>query len=228
MRTVTARPKTAAKVAKAPKPRWRRRKDARPEEIISAALDVFTDRGFAATKLEDVARRAGVTKGTIYLYFDSKEALFKALIRETIVPVIAKGEAIAQSFTGSARDLFEKLVREYWRLVGETSLVGIPKLMISEAANFPELARFYYEEVVTRGHRLMAGVIERGIKAGEFRPVNVVLAAKLAMSPVMHAVIARKAFSACMPEGFDVDSYLNTHIDLYLNGISTRRTAARA
>jgi len=225
MRTITPRSKASAKE---PKPRWRRRKDARPEEIISAALDVFTDRGFAATKLEDVARRAGVTNGTIYLYFDSKEALFKALIRQTIVPVIAQGEAIAQSFTGSARELFERLVREYWRLVGETSLVGIPKLMISEAANFPELARFYYEEVVTRGHRLMAGVIERGIKAGEFRPVNVVLAAKLAMSPLMHAVIARKAFAACMPEGFDVDSYLNTHIDLYLNGISTRRSAVRA
>jgi len=202
------------------KPRWRRRKDARPEEIISAALEVFTDRGFAATKLEEVARRAGVTKGTIYLYFENKEALFKALIRQTIVPVIAQGEELARSFTGSARDLFERLVREYWRLVGETSLVGIPKLMMAEANNFPELARFYYEEVVTRGHRLMAGVIERGIKAGEFRPVNVMIAAKLAMSPLMHAVIARKAFSACMPEGFDVGKYLDTHIDLYLHGIA--------
>jgi AcrR family transcriptional regulator len=202
------------------KPRWRRRKDARPEEIISAALEVFADSGFAATKLEDVARRAGVTKGTIYLYFENKEALFKALIRQTIVPVIAQGEELARSFTGSARDLFERLVREYWRLVGETSLVGIPKLMMAEANNFPELARFYYEEVVTRGHRLMAGVLERGIKAGEFRPVNVAVATKLAMAPVMHAVIARKAFSACMPEGFDIASYLDTHIDLYLHGIS--------
>jgi AcrR family transcriptional regulator len=202
------------------KPRWRRRKDARPEEIISAALEVFADRGFAATKLEDVARRAGVTKGTIYLYFENKEALFKALIRQTIVPVLAQGEELAKSFTGSARELFERLVREYWRLVGETSLVGIPKLMMAEANNFPELARFYYEEVVTRGHRLMAGVLERGIKAGEFRPVNVAVATKLAMAPVMHAVIARKAFSACMPEGFDIASYLDTHIDLYLHGIS--------
>jgi AcrR family transcriptional regulator len=202
------------------KPRWRRRKNARPEEIISAALEVFADRGFAATKLEDVARRAGVTKGTIYLYFENKEALFKALIRQTIVPVIARGEELAKSFTGSARDLFEQLVREYWRLVGETSLVGIPKLMMAEANNFPELARFYYEEVVTRGHRLMAGVLERGIKAGEFRPVNVAVATKLAMAPVMHAVIARRAFSACMPEGFDVTKYLDTHIDLYLHGIS--------
>src|SRR5213595_3798923 len=93
------------------KPRWRRRKDARPEEIITAALEVFADRGFAATKLEDVASRAGVTKGTIYLYFENKEALFKALIRQTIVQVIAQGEAVAESFTGSARDLFERLVR---------------------------------------------------------------------------------------------------------------------
>src|SRR6266850_3282226 len=207
-------------VTRRPKPRWRRRKNARPEEIIQAALEVFADRGFAATKLEDVARKAGVTKGTIYLYFANKDALFKALIRETIVPVIAQGEALAQSFTGSARELFERLVREYWQLVGETALVNIPKLMMAEAANFPQLARFYYEEVVTRGHRLMAGVIERGIKAGEFRRVNVAVATKLAMAPVMHAVIARKAFSACMPEGFNVAKYLDTHIDLYLHGIS--------
>jgi AcrR family transcriptional regulator len=217
-----------AKPAKPAKPRWRRRKDARPEEILTAALDVFTERGFAATKLEDVARKAGVTKGTIYLYYESKEALFKAIVRGTIVPVIAKGEELAQSFTGSARELFERLVREYWRLVGETELAGIPKLMMAEAGNFPELARFYYQEVVTRGHKLMAGVLERGIKAGEFRPVNIAVATKLAMSPLMHAVIARKAFSACMPEGFDVASYLDTHIDLYLHGIATDHTASRA
>src|SRR5690349_22871571 len=130
-------------LVKPAKPCWRRRKDARPEEIIAAALDVFADRGFAATKLEDVARKAGVTKGTIYLYFENKEALFKALVRQTIVPVIAQGEALAQSFTGSARELFEQLIREYFRLVGDTALASIPRLMIAESQNFPELARFY-------------------------------------------------------------------------------------
>jgi AcrR family transcriptional regulator len=201
-------------------PRWKRRKDARPGEIVAAALDVFVERGFAATTLADVARRAGVTKGTVYLYFESKEALFKAVVRETIVPVIAQGEALARSFTGSARELLEQLVREYWRLVGETPLAGIPKLMMAEAATFPDLTRFYYEEVVTRGHRLMAGVIERGITNGEFRPVDVATAAKLAMSPLMHAVVARRAFAPCMPEGFNVQTYLDTHIELYLHGIS--------
>ncbi len=202
------------------KPRWQRRKDERPAELLAAALEVFVEKGFAATKLADVARRAGVTKGTVYLYFDSKEALFKAVVRETIVPVIAQGEALARAFTGSARELVERLVREYWRLVGETALAGIPKLMMAEAATFPELTRFYYDEVVTRGHRLMAGVIERGIKNGEFRPVDVMVAAKLAMSPLIHATVARLAFASCMPEAFNVQQYLDTHIDLYLHGIA--------
>jgi len=205
------------------RPRWQRRKAARPAEIVTAALEVFVERGFAAARLEEVARRAGVTKGTVYLYFKNKEALFKAVVRETIVPVIAKGEAMAQAFTGSARELVERLVREYWRLVGETELAGIPKLMMAEAATFPQLTRFYYEEVVTRGHRLMAGVIERGIKSGEFRKVDVPTAAKLAMSPLMHATVARRAFASCMPEGFDVSKYLDTHIDLYLHGITNNR-----
>jgi len=201
-------------------PRWKRRKEARPEELVAAALDVFVERGYEAATLADVARRAGVTKGTIYLYFASKEALFKAVVRETIVPVIAQGEALAQSFTGSARELLERLVREYWRLVGETRLAGIPKLMMAEAATFPELTVFYYDEVVTRGHRLMAGVIERGVKNGEFRPVNVMVAAKLAMAPLMHAAVVRRAFASCMPEGFNVQNYLDTHIELYLHGIA--------
>src|SRR5437667_12684156 len=209
-------------VARHQRPRWHRRKQARPAEIVAAALEVFVERGYAATKLEDVARRAGVTKGTMYLYFESKEALFKAVVREALVPVLAQGEALARSFTGSARELLERLVREYWRLVGETSLAGIPKLMMAEAATFPELTRFYYDEVVTRGPRLMASVLERGIKSGEFRPVDVTVAAKLAMSPLMHATVARRAFVSCMPEGFNVQSYLATHFDLYLNGIAKR------
>src|SRR5947199_7075542 len=205
------------------RPRWQRRKAARPAEIVTAALEVFVERGFAAARLEEVARKAGVTKGTVYLYFESKEALFKAVVRETIVPVIAQGEALGQSFPGTARELVERLVREYWRLVGETDLAGIPKLMMAEAATFPQLTRFYYEEVVARGHRLMAGVIERGIKSGEFRKVDVATAAKLAMSPLMHATVARRAFASCMPEGFDVGKYLDTHIDLYLHGITNNR-----
>ncbi|MGE5144422.1 MAG: TetR/AcrR family transcriptional regulator [Acidobacteriota bacterium] len=218
----TTRSPRSSRASRPAKPRWQRRKDARPEEIVNAALEEFVERGFAATRLEDVARRAGVTKGTLYLYFKNKEALFKAVIRQTIVPIIAQGELTARSFTGSARELLEQLVREYWRLVFETSLAGLPKLMMAEAANFPQLARFYYDEVVTRGHKLLGGVIERGMKNGEFRRVDIPSATKLALSPLMHATVASRAFAQCMPEGFDVRKYLDTHIDLYLNGIANR------
>src|SRR2546427_11289501 len=123
------------------KPRWQRRKDARPAELVAAALEVFVEKGFAATKLADVARRAGVTKGTVYLYFDSKEALFKAVVRETIVPVIAQGEALARSFTGSARELVERLVRGYWRVVRGTARARLPQLVVAAGATVPEPPR---------------------------------------------------------------------------------------
>src|SRR3989475_8484718 len=126
------------------RPRWQRRKAARPAEIVTAALEVFVQRGFAAARLEEVARRAGVTKGTLYLYFKSKEALFKAVVRETIVPVIAQGEALAQSFTGTARELVERLVREYWRLVGGNRLARHPKRVVGGTPTFPKLNGFYF------------------------------------------------------------------------------------
>src|SRR2546430_5624426 len=156
-RTATRSRRPTARPAR-PGPRWRRRKDARPEEIIRAALEVFADRGFAATKLEEVARRAGVTKGTIYLYFANKESLFKAIIRETLVPVIAQGEALAQSFTGSARDLFERLERGYSRRVGEDPASSMPRLLITEPRNLLEVFRISDAEAPTREDRLIACV----------------------------------------------------------------------
>src|SRR2546422_3294723 len=163
--------------------------------------------------------------GFVFFFFQAEDGIRDVAVtgvQTCALPIFARGEALVQSFTGSARELVEQLVREYWRLVGETALAGVPKLMMAEAATFPELTRFYYEEVVTRGHRLMAGVIERGIKNGEFRPVDVMVAAKLAMSPLSLAVVARHGVAAFMPEAFDVQKYLDTHIDLYLHGIATK------
>ncbi|HXQ28232.1 MAG TPA: TetR family transcriptional regulator [Gemmatimonadales bacterium] len=201
-------------------PRWQRRKQARPGEIVAAALQLFVERGFAATRLEDVARRAGVTKGTVYLYFDGKEALFKAVVRDTIVPCIAKGEALAQAHTGTARELFLTLVEQWWRLIGETELSGIPKLMLAEAVNFPELARFYYDEVVSRGHRLIASVLERGIASGEFRAVDVRAASRLVMAPLLQAAQWRHSFAVCGGEPLDMAKHLGTYVDIFLYGIS--------
>jgi hypothetical protein len=113
-----------------------------------------------------------------------------------------------------------KLVHGWWQMIGETELSGIPKLMMAEAVNFPDLARFYYDKVVIRGHRLMAGVLERGIASGEFRAVDVPLVVRLAMAPLLHAAQWRHSFALCTREPLDVARYLESHIDLFLNGIS--------
>jgi AcrR family transcriptional regulator len=218
-------PKLAARSVRRARPRWQRRKQARPGEIVTAALELFVERGFTATKLADVARRAGVTKGTVYLYFDSKEALLKTIVRETIVPALASGEQLVAEHRGSSADLVASLIRNWWACIGETRLSGIPKLMMAEAGNFPALARFFYDEVISRGHRLFATAIERGIKAGEFRSMDVKLAVRLAIAPVIHAANWQHSFALCAPEGsFDVQQFLDHHIDIFLRGLAKRPT----
>ncbi len=201
-------------------PRWQRRKEARPAEIVAAALEVFVERGFAATTLAEVARRAGVTKGTIYLYFAGKAALFKAVVRETIVPVIARGEQLAAGHRGSAAELVRRLLRGWWEVIGESPLSGIPKLVMAEAGNFPALARFYYDEVIRRGHRLIARALERGIATGEFRPLDVKVAVRLAIAPLLHAANWRHSFARCTGEELDVQRYVAQHTDIFLRGIA--------
>src|SRR5580700_10894247 len=124
-----------------PSTRWRRRKDARPGEIVAASLACFAERGFAATRLEDVARRAGVTKGTLYLYFPNKEELFEAVVRQALVPNIERGEALLDEAGEPAALLLERLMRS-WAELALSPAGAIPKIIISEAGNFPELARF--------------------------------------------------------------------------------------
>src|SRR5690349_8766613 len=154
-------------------PRWRRRKDARPKELLDSAVAVFIERGFARTRMQDVARRAGVTKGTLYLYYPSKDELFKAVVRQTVLAAVETAEQIVAAHKGTMRELLGLLVRNYWDSVAVAGLGGIPRLVMAEADLFPELARFYFDEVVRRRRRLFAGVLERGVKSGEFRPVTI-------------------------------------------------------
>jgi AcrR family transcriptional regulator len=131
-----------------PSPRWRRRKDARPQEILEAALACFAGKGFAATRMDDIADSAGVTKGTIYLYFENKEAVFKALVRESIGTQIGQVLEQAEAFQGPARDLLRMVVSTVGEILRTSDRVVLPKIIVAEAGNFPELARFYREEII--------------------------------------------------------------------------------
>jgi len=204
-------------------PRFERRKDARPGEILDAALDLFVEKGFAATRLEDVAQRAGVSKGTVYLYFDSKDDLFKAVIRSGMVRAIEEAEKLVAGFEGSSADLLREIYAGWWQNIGGTKLSGIPKLMISEAQNFPELARFYYDEVIQRGSRLFARALDRGVARGEFRSVNVDYAVRALVSPLIMRAILEHSFLPCAgPEDFDVPAYFEHTLGLALDGLRTR------
>jgi AcrR family transcriptional regulator len=204
--------------------RWTRRKDARPAELLAAALDLFVERGYAGTRLDDVARRAGVSKGTLYLYFSSKEELFKAVIREGLVPVYEHGERMVDGHSGSAEDLIRNLLREWWEMVGATNLGGIPKLMIAESGNFPDVARFYFDEIVSRGRKLVARAVRLGIDAGEFRELPVDQIVRLMLAPVLLMAIWRYSFEFCDSARLEPDSYLKLHVDVLLNGL--RRNGA--
>lgn len=199
-----------------------RRKEARPAELLAAALDHFVERGFAATKLDDVAAQAGVSKGTLYLYFGSKEALFQAVIQQGILPVLDEGDALLAGHEGDARSLLQTMLLRWWQLIGETRLAGIPKLMISEAGNFPEVAQYYYENVILRGRELMRQVLLRGIAAGEFRAVDVDSAIDVIFSPLLMLTIWRYSLGPCACGQQAPEIYLRTHFDLLLNGLENK------
>jgi len=201
------------------KKRWERRKEARPQELLAAALDLFVERGFAATRLDDVAARAGVSKGTLYLYFTNKEELFKAVVRENVVPVLGEAEGIVESYEGSTIDLFRELVIGWWERIGATKLSGITKLMMAESSNFPEVAQFYHDEVIQRGNAMIARMLERGIKSGEFRAIDIEQATRVICAPMIMLMMWKHSFATCRPEPMSPEAYLDSFIDLFLHGM---------
>ena len=143
----------------------KRRKEARPAELLAAALTLFVDKGYAATSLERVASHAGVSKGTLYLYYESKEALFKAVVEDGMVAALVAAEQHLSDHHGSATELLQQLLRGWWEQIGSTSMAGVSKLIIAESRNFPELAQYYRERVIRRGRALLRSAMQRGIDA---------------------------------------------------------------
>lgn len=206
----------------------RRRKDARPAELLAAALDVFVERGFAASRLEEIAARAGVAKGTLYLYYENKEALFRAVVEHAILPLLDEGEAMLARGGDDPARLLREMIERWWQEVGNTKLAGIPKLVIAEAANFPTVAQFYFDNVIARGRRLLGAVLQRGVERGVFRPLAPELACQVMLAPVLMANIWRQSLAFCEPGELDWEAYIATHIDIVMNGLLPRAQPAAA
>ena len=201
-------------------PRWARRKHARPEEITAAALELFVERGYAGTRLEDVATRAGVSKGTVYLYFANKEELFKAVVREGLVSPIAEMRGLVDQFEGSTFELIRMMLFGWWERIGATRIGGIPKLIISDAGNFPELARFYLAEVVEPAQAATVAIVKRGIARGEFRSVDAEDVARLMAAPMLGLLMWRNALEPHSKTKLDPLVYLEAHFDMLRHGLA--------
>ncbi|HTV90067.1 MAG TPA: TetR/AcrR family transcriptional regulator [Stellaceae bacterium] len=199
--------------------RWRRRKAARPAEILAAALDCFAERGFAATRLDDVAHRAGVTKGTLYLYFSNKEELFKAVVNQAVLPNIERAEARIAARDAPAALLLEELMIGWSQLAFEPAS-AIPKIIVAEAGNFPELARFYREEIVGRVMAVFHRVLRLGIERREFREADIYNTALCIVAPLLLTVLWRHSLSRDDPSLFDPEAICRAHLRLLLQGLT--------
>ncbi|HTT79952.1 MAG TPA: TetR/AcrR family transcriptional regulator [Stellaceae bacterium] len=210
----------------APASRWRRRKAERPAEIIAAALHSFAERGYAATRLDDVARRAGVTKGTLYLYFPNKAELFKAVVNQAVVPSLERGEALLASADLPAAHLLAELMRG-WADTALSPAGAIPKIMVAEAGNFPDLARFYREEIVDRGMALFRHVLQIGIARGEFRAVaDLDNAVRCIVAPLLLSMLWRHSFGRHEAAGrFDPEAVCRSELCLLLDGLANAPAA---
>jgi len=206
-----------------------RRKEARPGELLAAALDLFVEKGFAATRSEEVAARAGVSKGTLFLYFPSKEELFKAVVVENLSGRFSEWNDEFEVFEGTTADMLRYCMRIWWERVGMTKASGLTKLMMSEGANFPELAEFYRQEVVRPGHTLLRRILQRGIDRGEFAPVDVDHAIYAVVAPMVFLMLWKHSAMVCVDgqAPLDPEKFLATQAETVLYGL-TRRPGAPA
>jgi len=202
-------------------PLRQRRKEARPQELLDAALALFAEKGFAATRSEEVAARAGVSKGTLYLYYPSKEELLKAVIQQRLSSQIAAAAEQAAHYPGSTEELMRQVMGEWWTHVFDSPTSAVFKLIITEARNFPEIAEFYVREVVGPGKELVGRIVQRGMARGEFRTVDVPCTVLSLIFPMIMLCLHKHSIGACTPLANEVDphAFIRQHIELVLQGL---------
>jgi AcrR family transcriptional regulator len=200
-------------------PKFQRRKDHRPAEITAAALAAFAENGYAATRVDEVAQRAGVSKGLLYLYFKTKEELFKAVIRSFVAPRVAELSVIVDESELSTEEFMRGPFLSMIKTIPKSPIGVIVKLMIAEGNKHPDLVAYYWDNVVSHALEMMNKLIRRGIAAGEFRKSSVDALPQLLVSPVIFAVVWNQVFAK--HEKLDTDSLIETHIDAIVNYLKT-------
>jgi AcrR family transcriptional regulator len=203
------------------RPPRRRRRDARPSEIIEAGLREFAEQGFAAARLEDIARRAGIAKGTIYRYFDSKEALFEAVLLSRAGGIIGNMEAAIAAHDGPMLPLMEVVIGEFYRELRQSDILVLMRIIIADGERFPRVTEFYFNEIVRRGLAVIGGVVRRGIERGEFRESAVTAIPQVLLSPAIMMAVWSMTFQRIQP--IDVATMRDAHVELITRALEPHR-----
>lgn len=192
-------------------------KEVRRNAIIEAGLLEFTAQGFTSTRLEDVADRAGIGKGTIYLYFDSKESLFEEVVRKNLFSVRDGAVNLLEEFTGSATELLTLHLNNLYEFLNTDNIPQLLAVVIGEVGRFPKLADFFFKEMVQQSQEVLRGIIRKGVESGEFQENGLEKYTQIVVSPIMMGAIWRMQFGVHAP--IDMKDYAKTHIDFILSGL---------
>jgi AcrR family transcriptional regulator len=201
-------------------PKFRRRAEARPDEVLDAALDLFIEKGFASTRVEDIAKRAGISKGAVYLYFPSKEAILEGLVRRAILPLATHALGFIENYHGDPRLVLAMVMKMLAGRLAEPRLLAIPKIVMREVVHFPELAQMYRREVLDRVMPVVEGLIRNGIDAGYLRPVDPHLTIRSIIGPVLAHMLLAEIFDIMPEDGLALDRLIDNHLTILLDGLS--------
>ena len=208
-------------------PKFRRRAEARPDEVLDAALELFIEKGFAATRVEDIAKRAGLSKGAVYLYFPSKEALLEGLVRRAVLPIADNALAFISNYEGDPRLVISTVLKMIAGKFHDPKLFAIPKLVFREVLGFPELAVMYRREVLDRVIPAIEGLIRNGVDQGYFRPVDPHLTIRSIIGPIMMHIAMAEIFGIMPADGLAFDRLIENHLTILFDGLSAPVDAKR-
>jgi AcrR family transcriptional regulator len=208
-------------------PKFRRRAEARPDEVLDAALELFIEKGFAATRVEDIAKRAGISKGAVYLYFPSKEKILEGIVRRAIVPIAEHALSFVRGYEGDPRLVITMVMKMLAGKLNDPKLLAIPKVILREALVFPELAEMYRREVLEKVMPVIEGLIRKGVDEGYLKPVDPELTLRSIAGPVMIHVALFEVFGITPKDGFAIDRLIDNHLTILFDGLSAPPSSKR-
>lgn len=201
-------------------PKFRRRAAKRPDEVLDAALALFVENGFARTRVEDIAARAGLSKGAIYLYFPSKEAILEGLVRRAVLPIASSALGFLTNFVGDPRPVIATVLKMVAGRLSEPGTIAIPRLLMREMIHFPEFAATYRREVLDRVIPVVEQLVARGVAEGYFRPVDPQLTIRSIVGPIVVHMLMAEVFGLAPEGGLNLDRLVDNHLGILFDGLS--------